>query len=149
MAQGSDRFPPPHQEPSPAQGVGAAGEPAIGDVFSQFGQELTQALRAEIAQLRDELGTRARDAAKGTALLAAAGVAGMVSGAAILSVPLILARRILPPGGTALLIAAGAGAAGAYLTKRGLDELAEAMPAETERLKDAARDAARRATGSV
>jgi hypothetical protein len=140
---------PPPQEPSTAHGAGTTGEPAVGDVFSQFGQELTAALRAEIEQLRTELGARARDAAKGTGLLAAAGVAGAVAGTALLSLPFILARRILPPGGTALLVAAGAGAAAAYLSKRGLDELAQAMPAETERLKEAARDAARRATGTT
>jgi hypothetical protein len=96
--------------------------------------------------LSAELAARARDAAKGTGLLAAAGVAGAVAGAAVLSLPLILAGRLLPPGGTALLVAAGAGAASAYLTKRGIMQLGEAMPVETNQLKQAAKDAARRAT---
>lgn len=121
----------------------------MGDVFTQFGRELTDALRTEVAQLGSDLAERARGAAKGTGLLAAAGVAGAVAGAAVLSLPLILARRVLPPGGTALLVAAGAGAACALLTKRGLEELGEAMPAETEHLKAAARDAARRAADTA
>lgn len=128
---------------------GAGRERAVGDVFSQFGQELTDALRSEVSELRAELGARARDAAKGSAFLAAAGVAGTVAGAALLTVPLILARRVLSPGGTALLVAAGAGAAGAYLTKRGLEQLGEAMPAEADHIKEAAKDAARRATGAA
>jgi hypothetical protein len=131
---------------------GEARDRPVGDVFSQFGQELTEALRSEVAQLREELGSRARDAAKGTGFLAAAGVTGAVAGAAVLSLPLILLRRLLPPGGTAILVAAGAGAATAYLAKRGLEELGEVMPDETEQLKqsaaEAAKEAARRVTGS-
>lgn len=125
----------------------------MGDAFSQFGQELTDALRHEVEQLRAELAGRAREAAKGTGLLAAAGAAGAVAGAAAISLPLILARRLLPPGATALIVAAGAGTASAYLAKRGLEELGQAMPAEADRIKDAARtaaaDAARRVTGEA
>jgi hypothetical protein len=109
---------------------------------------LTDVLRSEVRELGAELSARASGAAKGTGLLAAAGVAGATAGAALLSLPLILARRLLPPGGTALLVAAGAGAASVYLTKRGLEQLGEAMPAEAERLKEAVITASRRATGN-
>jgi hypothetical protein len=130
-----------------------ASEPAVGDAFGQFGRELTDALHHEVAELREELVDRARDAAKGTGMLAAAGAAGAVAAAALLSVPVGLARRLLPPGVTALSVAAGAGAASAYLAKQGLDQLGAAMPAEAERLKEAARaaasDGARRVTGAA
>src|SRR5215213_4344583 len=111
------------------------GERPVGDVFSQFGDELSQSLRREFEQLRTEAGERARAGARGAGLLAAAGVSGGVASAAVLTVPVLGLRRVLGSGATALLIAGGAGALTAYLAKRGLDELGVPTEAATERVK--------------
>src|SRR3954452_25128781 len=117
------------------------GERPVGDVFSQFGDELSQSLRREFEQLRTEAGERARAGARGAGLLAAAGVSGGVASAAVLTVPVLGLRRLLGSGPKALLIAAGAGGLSAYLAKRGLDELVVPTEAATERVKEAAQQA--------
>jgi hypothetical protein len=117
------------------------GERPVGDVFSQFGDELSQSLRREFEQLRTEAGERARAGARGAGLLAAAGVSGGVASAAVLTVPVLGLRRLLGSGATAVLIGVGAGALTAYLAKRGLDELGVPTEAATERVKEAAQQA--------
>jgi hypothetical protein len=118
-----------------------AGQRPVGDVFSQFGEELTDSLRQEFAQLRAEAADRARAGARGGGLLAAAGVSGAVGAGAALTLPVLALRRILPPSATAVVVAAGAGGLSAYLAKRGLDELGVPTDAAADRVKEAARDA--------
>jgi hypothetical protein len=118
-----------------------AGQRPVGDVFSQFGEELTDSLRQEFAQLRAEAADRARAGGRGGGLLAAAGVSGAVGAGAALTLPVLALRRILPPSATAVVVAAGAGGLSAYLAKRGLDELGVPTDAAADRVKEAARDA--------
>jgi putative superfamily III holin-X len=123
--------------------TGAAPGESTGDAFAQVGREMADALRREVDQLRSELADRAAAAAKGTGLLAAAGAAGAIAGAALLTIPLIALRRIMPSWLLALAIGGASGGLAAYLAGRGLDELATAAPIDTDRLKDVAKDALR------
>jgi hypothetical protein len=118
-----------------------AGQRPVGDVFSQFGEELTDSLRQEFAQLRAEAADRARAGVGGGGLVSAAGVSGAVGAGAALTLPVLALRRILPPSATAVVVAAGAGGLSAYLAKRGLDELGVPTDAAADRVKEAARDA--------
>jgi hypothetical protein len=111
------------------------------DAFSQFGDEVAASLRQEFEELREAAGQRARAGARGAAFLTAAAVSGAVAAGAILTLPVLALRRLLGPGPTAVVMAAGAAGVTVYLAKRGLDELGVPTEAATERVKDAARDA--------
>jgi hypothetical protein len=124
-----------------SEGDGQRGERPVGDVFSQFGEELTDSLRREFEQLRAEAGDRARAGARGAGLLAAAGVTGALAAGAALTLPVLVMRRFIGAGRTALVIAVGAGGITAYLAKRGLDELGVPTDAAAERVKEAAQSA--------
>jgi hypothetical protein len=119
----------------------APGQRPISDTFSQFGDELADSLRREFQQVREEAGQRARAGALGAALLAGAAVTGAIAAGAGLTLPVLGLRRVLGPGLTALVIAAGAGGVTVYLAKRGLDELGVPTEAAAERVKEAAREA--------
>jgi hypothetical protein len=111
------------------------------DAFSQFGEEVAASLRHEFEELREAAGERARAGARGAAFLTAAAVSGAVAAGAMLTLPVLALRRLLGPGPTALVMAAGAGGVTVYLAKRGLDELGVPTEAAAERVKNAARDA--------
>jgi hypothetical protein len=117
------------------------GQRPVSDVFSQFGDELTDSLRREFEQVRAEAGDRARAGARGAGILAAAAVSGAVAAGAALTLPVLALKRIFGAGGTALIVAAGAGGLTAYLAKRGLDELGVPTDAAAERVKEAAQQA--------
>src|SRR3954462_13558770 len=84
------------------------GERPVGDVFSQFGDELSQSLRREFEQLRTEAGERARAGSRGAGPLAPARGSGRVPPPGRVDVPRLGLRRLLGSGPTALLIAGGA-----------------------------------------
>jgi hypothetical protein len=111
------------------------------DAFSQFGDDVAASLRHEFEELREAAGQRARAGARGAAFLTAAAVSGAVAVGAMLTLPVLAMRRLLGPGPTAVVMAAGAASVTAYLAKRGLDELGVPTEAAAERVKDAARDA--------
>ncbi|HEU4657680.1 MAG TPA: phage holin family protein [Capillimicrobium sp.] len=117
------------------------GERPLGDAFAQFGEDVADSLRSEFEQLRAEAADRARSGARGAGYLAAAGVTGAVAAGAGLMLPILGLRRLLGPGATAVVVAAGAGSASAYLAKRGLEELGVPTEAAAERVKQAAKDA--------
>jgi hypothetical protein len=117
------------------------GQRPVSDVFSQFGDELTDSLRREFEQVRAEAGDRARAGARGAGILAAAAVSGAVAAGAALTLPVLALKRIFGAGGTALIVAVGAGGLTAYLAKRGLDELGVPTDAAAERVKEAAQQA--------
>jgi hypothetical protein len=117
------------------------GERPVSDVFGQFGDELTESLRREFEQFRAEAGDRARAGARGAGILAAAAVSGAVATGAALTLPVLALKRIFGAGGTALIVAVGAGGLTAYLAKRGLDELGVPTDAAAERVKEAAQQA--------
>jgi hypothetical protein len=117
------------------------GERPVSDVFSQFGDDLTESLRREFEQFRVEAGDRARAGARGAGILAAAAVSGTVAAGAALTLPVLAVKRIFGAGGTAVIVAVGAGGLTAYLAKRGLDELGVPTDAAAERVKVAAQQA--------
>jgi hypothetical protein len=100
-------------------------------------------VRREIEQLRSDLADRAAGGAKGAGLLAAAGATGTVAVTAVLSLPLMALRRVMPGWAIAVGLAGGAGALTFVLARRGLGELGAAAPVNADRIKDAARDAIR------
>jgi putative superfamily III holin-X len=113
----------------------------IADPLVQMIHGIGDTLRREVEQLRTEATERATEGAKGAGLLVAAGATGTVALAATAALPLIALRRVLPGWAIAVLIAGGAGAATAVLARRGLADLGAAAPIDTDRIKDAARDA--------
>ena len=114
---------------------------AIADPLVQMIHGIGDTVRREVEQLRTEAAERATGGAKGAGLLVAAGATGTVALAATASLPLIALRRVLPGWAIAVLIAGAGGAATAVLARRGLAELGAAAPIDTDRIKDAARDA--------
>jgi Putative Actinobacterial Holin-X, holin superfamily III len=120
---------------------GEQGQRPVSDVFSQFGDELTQSLRREFEEFRAEAGDRARAGARGAGILAAAAVSGALAAGAALTLPVLGLKRIFGAGGTALIVAAATGGLTAYLAKRGLDELGVPTDAAAERVKEAAQQA--------
>jgi hypothetical protein len=92
------------------------GRPSFGDeladVVRRQVDEVTEALRAEIARLQEEVAHRGRTAARGAGFVGAAGALGLVSAAALASLPLIALRKALPPSLIAVLLAGGAAAGG-------------------------------------
>ena len=117
----------------------------VGEAFGQVGQELADALRREVEQLRTEMAERLESAARAGKNLAAAGAFGGIAAAAAGSLPLIALRKLLPAWLLAVLIAVGAGGIAAYFARRALDDVAEITPIDPERVKDAAKDAIRQA----
>jgi hypothetical protein len=113
------------------------------DVIAQLGEDVAQALRREIDDLRAEVGGRTATAAKGAGLLAGAGASASIACGALLTLPLMALRKLIPPPALALLVAAGAGSLGAVLARRGLRELEIAAPVSVEPVKRAARRALR------
>jgi putative superfamily III holin-X len=124
------------QEPKTAQSGNAIADPLV-----QMIHGIGDTVRREVEQLRAEATERATEGAKGAGMLVAAGATGTVALAATASLPIIALRRVLPGWAIAVLIAGGAGAATAVLARRGLSELGAAAPINTDRIKDAARDA--------
>ncbi|HWC27530.1 MAG TPA: phage holin family protein [Solirubrobacteraceae bacterium] len=120
-----------------------SGGTGTGDFLAQVVRDLGENVRREVEQLRTEARERAAGGAKGAGLLAAAGAAGTVALAALASLPIMALRRLLPGWAIAVLFAGGAGTATVVLARRGLAELGDAAPIDTERVKDAAREAVR------
>ncbi len=120
-----------------------SGDSTTGDFVAQMVHGISDSVRREVERLRTELAQRAAGGAKGAALLIGAGAAGTVSLAATASLPLMALRRVLPGWAIALGFAGGAGALTFLLARRGLDELGAATPLDTDRIKDAAREAVR------
>ena len=75
------------------------GQRPVSDVFSQFGDELTDSLRREFEQVRAEAGDRARAGARGAGILAAAAVSGAVAAGAALTLPVLALKRTFGAGG--------------------------------------------------
>src|SRR3954471_11057435 len=120
-----------------------AGDSGSGDFFANMIRDAGDTVRREIEQLRSDLADRAAGGAKGAGLLAAAGATGTVAVTAILSLPLMALRRVMPGWAIAVGLAGGAGALTFGLPRRGLGELGAAAPVNADRIKDAARDAIR------
>ena len=124
-----------------AQGDPSAQGTAAGAALADKIRAVGDTVSREIGQVREEVSERAAGGAKGAAMLSGAGAAGAVTVIAAASVPLLMLRRIMPPWGIALLIAAGAGGLAAVLGRRGLEELGAAVPMDVDGLKDTAREA--------
>jgi hypothetical protein len=102
--------------------------------------QVTEALRAEVARLQQEVSGRGRAAARGAGYVGAAGALALVAGGALASLPLIGLRKVLPPTAVAFLVAGGAAAGAALLARRGLEQLKEAAPESVEQRIDAAQE---------
>ena len=123
-------------EESFVEGIGAI----TGEAIGQIGQDVADALRQEVEQLRAEMTQRIDRVTTGATHLAVAAGLGAVAGVAAVSLPLIVLRRFMPSWLIALLIAGGAGGAAAYFAQRGLDEIAEVTPLDADRVKQSAKD---------
>jgi hypothetical protein len=117
---------------------------AAGDFLAQKVRDLGERVSDEVEQIGNEARERAAEGIAGVKLLAGASAAGLVGAIALATLPIIALRRVMPGWAIAVGIAGGAGTAAAVLAKRGLDELGAAgAPVDSERVKNAARDALR------
>jgi hypothetical protein len=115
----------------------------LAEAIKQQVDGVTEALRAELDRLQEEVAHRGRAAARGAGFVGAAGALGLVSAAALASLPLIALRKALPPTAVALLVAGGAAAGAAFLARRGFEQLMEAAPDSVEeRIEQAQHDLA-------
>jgi hypothetical protein len=106
-------------------------------------EQVTASLRAELDQLRQDALAKAGEAARGTALLGAAGGLALTSAGALAALPLLAARRVLPGWTIAVLVSGGAATGAAYLGKAGVARLQAAAPeAVRERVDQAKADVA-------
>jgi hypothetical protein len=122
----------------PAAGeLGSLGED-IAALVQREVEQVVASIREELDQLREEAVGRAGEAARGTALIGAAGALGLASAGALASLPLLALRRVLPGWAVALLVAGGTATAAAFLARSGLERLEAAAPeAVRERVQQA------------
>jgi hypothetical protein len=120
-----------------------SGDGGTGDLFANMIRDAGDTVRREIEQLRSDLADRAAGGAKGAGLLAAAGATGTVAVVAVLSLPIMALRRVMPGWAIASGLAGGAGTLTFVLARRGLGELGAAAPVDADRIKEVARDAIR------
>lgn len=122
-----------------------SGGTKAGEFLAGVVRDFGETVRHEIEQLSAEAGERAAGRVKGVRLLEAGAGAGVVAAIAVGSLPIIALHRVMPGWAIALGFAGGAGGLSAVLVRRGLAELDAAAPGDGTPLKDAARDAVRRA----
>jgi hypothetical protein len=109
-------------------------ETADDTAYREVGQAI-ESVQQELEQLRHEGAARAPDAARGAALIGGAGALGLVSIAALGSLPL---RRVMPAWLLALAVAGGSAAGAAALGRAGFGRLAAIAPEALEqRAKEA------------
>jgi hypothetical protein len=103
-----------------------------GEVVGSLAFHAARFLSGEVERAKQEAAAKVRESATGTAYLAGAGFLGLVSAGALVTLPLLALRRVLPAWAIALGTAGGAGAGAAVLAQRGLDRLRAAPGAGGE-----------------
>jgi hypothetical protein len=105
------------------------------DPAGGIADQLAELIRRELAHAKEELRESAKSAGLGGGMIGAAGVAGLLGGAALTAAAVLLLARRLPAWAAALVVGAGVSTAGAVLAKRGVGKVREAsaLPRETIR----------------
>ncbi len=106
-------------------------------------EQVRSFVREELEAIRDEVAERGKHAARGGAYLTGAAILGAGAGVALLALPALALRRVVPAPVAALLLAAGYGTGAAALARRGVEAVQEAAPDTVdERIEDAKQSAA-------
>ena len=101
----------------------STGGPSTSGLLRAVTAAAASLLRLEVRQAQEEMGDKARNAAKGAALLGGAGLLGAAALGASVTWLVRLLDRLLPRPASAAVVTAGLGAAAAVLGTRGVAEL--------------------------
>ncbi len=112
----------PTENGRPTSGPSTGG-PSTSGLLRAVTDAAASLLRLEVRQAQEEMSDKARNAAKGAALLGGAGVLGAAALGASVTWLVRLLDRLLPRPASAAVAAAGLGAAAAVLGTRGVAEL--------------------------
>jgi hypothetical protein len=135
----------PERETSKGQDMTEDTTPRPGEQLRNLGDDLAALIREELGRAQAEMADKARQATKGSAMLAAAGVLGAAAaGVSALFVIRVL-DRMMPPPAAAATAAAGLAGAGAALGFLGVAELRPVRPLLPQRTIDQAREDVRAA----
>lgn len=103
------------------------------DLLRQVTEQISTLVGQEVRNAQAEMADKARQAAKGAALLGAAGVCAAMAAGTGAAFVLRLFDRVLPPRAAALGATAALGAAAAALAAGGMEELRPVRPLVPER----------------
>jgi hypothetical protein len=112
----------------PGAGGAAGGSGATADLLRALTDDLTTLVRSELRRAQDELADKARQAARGGALLGGAGVLGALSLATSTVLVVRILDRFLPPRAAAFVATALYGGGAAALAVAGWNELRRSLP---------------------
>ena len=110
----------------------AGGEGATADLLRALTDDLTTLVRQEVARTRDELTEKARQAGRGGAMLAGAGLLGMLAAGTSAVFVVRFLDRFLPPRIAAFLATALYGGGAAALGMAGWSEIRRALPSASD-----------------
>jgi putative superfamily III holin-X len=106
-------------------------------------REVRATFERRLEQIQEEAISRAREAGSGAAYIGGAAALGMVSAAAVASLPLIALKKVLPSSLVALLVASAGAGGSVLLARRGFTLIKAAAPEVVEqKLDDVADDLA-------
>lgn len=120
---------------------------SAGDQLRNLGDDVRALIRQEVRQGQAEMMDKAREAAKGSALLGAAGLFGLAAAGMSAVVLVRVLDRFMPPPAAAATAAAGLGSAAAGLAAWGLAELRPVRPLLPERTLTSLRQDVEAASG--
>lgn len=120
---------------------------SAGDQLRNLGDDVRALIRQEVRQGQAEMMDKAREAAKGSALLGAAGLFGLAAAGMSAVVLVRVLDRFMPPPAAAATAAAGLGGAAAGLAAWGLAELRPVRPLLPERTLTSLRQDVEAASG--
>lgn len=127
--------------PGGGEHVGDRGEPSLGDLVGQLGEDLSRLMRAELALAKAEVKEDATRAARGAGMLAGAGVAGHLM-LAFASLALTFGLGAwMPLGWAALIVAVLWAVVTAALASTGRSQLRRVPPPMDETMETVKEDA--------
>ena len=104
----------------------------IGETFGELSEQIAALVGEELRRAREEITERAREVGKAGGYLGLAGVFGVAASGAVLSLPVLVLRRVLSPGATAVVIGGLYGGAAFAFARRALERIETAAPAAVE-----------------
>jgi hypothetical protein len=110
----------------------AGSEGATADLLRALTDDLTTLVRQEVARTRDELTGKARQAGRGGAMLAGAGLLGMLATGTSVVLVVRLLDRFLPPRTSAFVATLLYGGGAAALGMAGWNEVRRSLPSASD-----------------
>lgn len=98
-------------------------ERPLGELFSELVQETQTLIREEVALAQAEVSRKVSFLSRDAAVLAVAGVVGLVAFEAIIAAAIIALSLVLPAWASALIVGVVLGIVGYVLARRGLNDI--------------------------